>query len=314
MPSQAVACRCCGSTNTQRVGRGARGRKFAGARLKPERDGGWFYRCGRCDLLMRHPLLSQAQYLALYAPSAGDHWTSGALRPDQQRVCDHIQQRWPEGGSVLDVGCASGDLLAALGTRFAKYGIEPSADACARAQALGVRVLCATVEDLNAVVGDGVPMFDVITAVDVIEHVPNPLAFLQALAPHLKRGGRILVSTGNSRAVAWRVCGPAYYYAHYFEHVSFISERWCDHVTAHGLQAEVLNEGFRYDTAVRADGSARTKMALRFVGNLLLSTVEQGLLLHLPSPARQLGLRVMVGQPGLFADHIMASFAAHPID
>jgi 2-polyprenyl-3-methyl-5-hydroxy-6-metoxy-1,4-benzoquinol methylase len=309
MPLHAVACRCCGATRTRLVGRGARGRKFAGARLKPELDGGQLYRCPRCDLLMRHPLLSAAQYLSLYAPSAGDHWTRAALRPDQQRVCAYLQQLLPKGGTVLDVGCSSGDLLHALGARYTKYGVEPSADACTRAQALGVQVLSATVEGLaERLVHDDLK-FDVITAVDVIEHVPNPLAFLQALAPHLRAGGRIIVSTGNSRTWAWRLCGPAYYYAHYFEHVSFISERWCRYVAQQGLQAEVLHARFRYDTAVQLGVTARLQMVWRFVGNALLSAVEQTLLLHLPTAARRLGLRVMVGQPGLFADHMMVSFS-----
>jgi SAM-dependent methyltransferase len=308
MPA-AVTCRCCGSRQTRPIGRAARGRRFAGVMMKPERDGGWLFRCQQCDLLMRHPLLPAEEYLALYAPSAGDHWTQSALRPEQLRICEHLAQLLPSGGSVLDVGCSSGDLLDALGPDFQKFGIEPSADARQRAEALGIQVVCEAVEQLQA----SALRFDVITAVDVIEHVPDPLAFLRTLAKNLKPGGQIVVSTGNSQARAWRLIGAPYYYSHFFEHVSFISDRWCDYAAQQGFRVQVLQAFFQHQGSTPTGLPMRLKSLARLSARWLASLFEQTLLTRLPSAARRLGLRTMVGEPGLFADHILVSFSPTPV-
>jgi SAM-dependent methyltransferase len=304
-PPPTIACRCCGQTNTRLIGRGARGRQFAGAPLNPVRDGGWLYRCEHCDLLMRHPLLSADEYLALYAPSAATFWTGSELRPEQRRIGEHIRRVLPDGGRVLDVGCAAGDLLHALGPAYEKFGVEPSAQARSRAEALGIHVICGAVEELAA----SDLRFDVISAVDVIEHVPNPMDFLRLLARNLNDGGQIVVSTGNSRASAWLLCGPVYYYSHCFEHVTFISDRWCSYAAQHGFRVQVLQALFRHEGAAPVGRARRLKMQLRFALKWLLGGFERAVLLRLPTSTRRLGLRLTLAEPGLFNDHIMVSFS-----
>lgn len=300
-----VACRSCGSAETMVVGRGARGRSFAGVALAPAYDGGWFYRCANCHLLMRHPVLTATQYAKLYALTSGDHWTKADLRAEQVRISEYIRASLPNGGTVLDVGCSSGDLLNSLGSDFSKFGVEPAAEARVRAQRLGITVICDSVEELNA----SHLKFDVITAVDVIEHVSDPLAFLLRLADHLREGGRIIVSTGNADAFAWRVCGLSYYYSHLFEHISFISERWCNYLVGKGFQVDVLQARFPHQGAEPLAGlSAARKYALLCV-KFVPAWLERYVLARLPTSARKLGPRLMLAEPGMFNDHILAVFA-----
>jgi SAM-dependent methyltransferase len=299
-----MKCRGCGSSNTQLVGRGARARRFAGLQLNPELDGGWLYRCEECDLLLRHPILSPGDYVALYGPTASDHWTKPELRPEQRRIRDLVLERLPEGGSVLDVGCSSGDLLCALPASIEKYGVEPSAQASARAEALGVRVLCATVNELPQCS----KRFDVITAVDVIEHVESPLLFLQGLARNLAPGGQIVVSTGNSRTPIWMFVGPGYYYSHVFEHLSFISVRWCKYVSANGFEVEIVDPLFAHRDSASLSLVQRVRKYLLFVAKIPLSRLERLILMRLPTPAKRLGPRLMLGEPGMFRDHLLVSF------
>jgi SAM-dependent methyltransferase len=299
-----VICRSCGSDNIWLVGRGARARRFAGLPLNPELDGGWLYRCGKCDLLLRHPILTAQQYVSLYAPTASDHWTKTELRPEQKRIRDLIVARLPDGGRVLDIGCSSGDLLCALPSVIEKFGIEPSAGASARAKALGIRVLCATVNELPG----HFELFDVITAVDVIEHVEDPLSFLQGLTRNLAPGGQIIVSTGNSRASMWMFVGPGYYYSHVFEHLSFISARWCEFASAHGFEVEIIDPLFAHHDSSVQGSLRRLRKYLMFSIKVVLSGLERGILLKLPTTAKRLGPRLMLGEPGLFGDHLLVSF------
>ena len=298
-----IACRCCGSARTRLFGRAARARSFAGVPLAAPLDGGHLYRCTQCDLLMRHPLLTADAYVALYAPSAGDHWTKASLRPEQQKIRDHVWRVLPQGGRVLDVGCASGDLLEALGPAYQKFGVEPAAQARARAQALGVQVVCSAVEEL----GSSALKFDLITAVDVIEHVPDPLAFLRTLTRNLAAGGQIVVSTGNSRARIWLLCGPSYYYSYFFEHLSFISPQWWAHVANQEFEVTIIDPLFSHQEAQPLGKVRYAQKLARLGAKMVLSWLERAVLLRLPTLSRRLGLRLMLGEPGLFKDHVMAA-------
>src|SRR5207248_700328 len=63
------------------------------------------------------------------------------------------------------------------------------------ARAKGLKVRQASAENL-----DDVETFDVITMLDIIEHLPDPLRVLQAAHRALKPGGELVVYTPNHRA------------------------------------------------------------------------------------------------------------------
>lgn len=93
-------------------------------------------------------------------------------------------------GSVLDVGCGRGDLLARLGG-YERHGVEIS-DA-------GLELARKRLPDVEFAAGDvqdGVPFegpFDVVTAVNVLEHLERPAAGVAALAGVQRTGGLLVV-------------------------------------------------------------------------------------------------------------------------
>ena len=104
------------------------------------------------------------------------------------------------GLAVLDIGCGAGIAAEALARRgFYVLGIDaaPETIAAARAHAVGqnlpLQYRVATAEDLAK---DG-RRFPIVTALEVIEHVPNKLAFLQTVARVTEPGGLIVLSTLN---------------------------------------------------------------------------------------------------------------------
>lgn len=229
-----TACRTCGSHRVTRLGRLPDVDVFAGQRLPAPLPGGALLRCRDCGFVFRAPLLEPAAYAALYAGGGTEVWEQHAEREDFRRVCAAIGDA-PQ--DVLDVGCYTGDLLAMLPPACRRFGIEPNPGAAARAAARGVTIVAQRWDELGA---DG-PRFDVIVNCDVIEHVPDPRAFLATLAGRLKPGGRLLVTTGNAEAWPWRLAGARFWYAWFPEHISFVGPRWLRRMApAAGLRIEAL--------------------------------------------------------------------------
>ncbi len=106
-------------------------------------------------------------------------------------------------GRILDVGCGAGLAAEALARQgHAVLGIDAAGEtlaagrAHAAGQGLDIEYRQATTTDL---VHEG-QRFAAITALEVIEHVPDQPGFLRDLAALLEPGGRLFVSTLNRTA------------------------------------------------------------------------------------------------------------------
>mgnify|MGYP001033588243 CR=1 FL=1 len=109
--------------------------------------------------------------------------------------------------AVLDVGCGGGllsEALARVGARVTAIDLAPNLLKVARLHGLesGVKVEYrqTTVEAL----AEEVPAsFDVVTCMEMLEHVPDPASIVRACATLLKPGGRLFLSTLNRTPAAF---------------------------------------------------------------------------------------------------------------
>jgi 2-polyprenyl-6-hydroxyphenyl methylase/3-demethylubiquinone-9 3-methyltransferase len=120
-------------------------------------------------------------------------------------IVDHVERRFPgrSGLSLLDVGCGGGIAAEALAARgFEVLGIDAAAAtidvARAHADQRGLP-LAYRVATAEAVLTEG-RRFSVVTALEVIEHVPDPRAFVAVLARLTEPGGLLFLSTLNRTA------------------------------------------------------------------------------------------------------------------
>lgn len=105
----------------------------------------------------------------------------------------------PLGGkTALDVGCGAGLLaepLARMGAKVTGIDAAPENAAVAAAHAeeagLDIRYLAGELEGL------GGERYDLVTAMEVVEHVTDPAGFVAGLAAALAPGGLLVMSTPN---------------------------------------------------------------------------------------------------------------------
>lgn len=97
--------------------------------------------------------------------------------------------------SVLEIGCNAGVALDYCRTRWpAKkvIGLEPSAYGVVGSRVLDLPILASYLAEAHALKD---PQFDFIYATEVLEHVADPVQFLQELRAHLTANGIILLTT-----------------------------------------------------------------------------------------------------------------------
>jgi len=130
---------------------------------------------------------------------------------------DYVEARAGLAGKyVLDVGCGGGLLAEAMARRGARVtGIDLAPEALAVARLHAVESGAAVEYRLVAVeaLAESAPAkFDLVTCLEMLEHVPDPAAVVAALGRLAKPGGHIICSTinRNIRAFALAILGAEY--------------------------------------------------------------------------------------------------------
>lgn len=129
------------------------------------------------------------------------------LNPVRLRyIRDQVDRNWGldetglkplAGKRAADVGCGAGLLaepLARLGAAVTGIDAAPETIEAARAHALGQGL------DIDYRVGGAEALegrFDLVTSLEVVEHVADPAAFVAALAAAVAEGGVLILSTPN---------------------------------------------------------------------------------------------------------------------
>ncbi|SJZ81862.1 bifunctional 2-polyprenyl-6-hydroxyphenol methylase/3-demethylubiquinol 3-O-methyltransferase UbiG [Novilysobacter spongiicola] len=112
-----------------------------------------------------------------------------------------------EGASALDVGCGGGLLSEALareGARVTALDLAPELVKVAKLHGLesGVAVDY-RLQSVESLAAEQPGTFDVVTCMEMLEHVPDPGAVIDACARLLKPGGRLFLSTLNRTPAAF---------------------------------------------------------------------------------------------------------------
>jgi SAM-dependent methyltransferase len=158
-----------------------------------------------------------------------------------------LRQRYPElsgqNVSFLDVGCGWGRLLkAATEYGWSSKGLETSSKAL---EFIGKNFPNLDVEQSYLdTMGKEPSSFDLISMVEVIEHIDQPKLLLEQVHDHLCDEGLLLVQTGNIESFTAQKAGMEWPYIK-AEHVSYFSMSSLAHVLQDsGFEVLEMKKGF----------------------------------------------------------------------
>jgi SAM-dependent methyltransferase len=144
-----------------------------------------------------------------------------ALRATFKRLLRNLAHRRLTGGALLEVGCGYGYLLDEARAYFDfRLGTEFSLEGAEIARATGAEVLVGGIEQISAE-----RKFDCILAIQVIEHVYQPLTFVKQLIRHTQPGGHVMVATPDIGGVLRKAMGRYWPSFKVPEHVGYFDFR-----------------------------------------------------------------------------------------
>jgi len=148
--------------------------------------------------------------------------------------------------------------------------VEISALASERLNAAGIPTFNGRVEDFRSDT-----RFNLAIAIEVIEHVSDPVSFVTAIGDLLAPGGRLFLSTGNTRSVTAKRSGLGWYYLDPPAHLSYFNDRnivqllrrgGFDEVKVHRFGFKWVELALRY----RATGALPLLDALNYPSGMLV--------------------------------------------
>jgi len=168
--------------------------------------------CRACSLVYLDPRPSWDEARKFYPPEYAPHrvkaasWLERLIRGGGLRKKRDIVLRHKQGGSLLDVGCATGDFLSLMSEdgRWNVWGVEadPQAAGCATRVA-GAEVVCGRAEDVDYPPSS----FDVVTMWHVLEHLHDPKRALRRVRRALRHDGVLIVAVPVLDSVDARLFG-----------------------------------------------------------------------------------------------------------
>jgi len=253
-----------------------------------DKNGFELARCGECETLYVDPCPTAAQLAPLYAdspstrywaevffPTVAEPRRARIFRPRVERIIALMERERRPLDSVVEVGAGAAVFLEEL--RKARptlsiRAVEPGRALAAQCRDKGFATFEGFVESLGDMPG-WAGSADLVVCFEVIEHTPDPLAFVTALAALAKPNGTVLMSGLCGDGFDIRTLGARSNAVSPPHHVTFLSRRGAAALLGRAglVQAEVFTPGeLDVDIVLNALKYDRTAVADPFLRALLL--------------------------------------------
>ena len=227
-------CLCCGSDDLRGVlDLGIQPPANSYTRIAAEKVGEYplgLNVCGHCWHAQLSFCVDRQEIFDSYSYVSG---TSGTLQRFFKWFAASLAARLPANARVLELAANDGSLIKEMQSAGIDcVGIDPARNIVEKAQAEGLPI----VRGYWPSAADQVSgQFDVIVCMNVVAHVDNPKAFVEACRTKLAPGGVLLIQPSQAR-----MFGNYEFDTCYHEHISFFNTRSMD-VLAKSVGLELVN-------------------------------------------------------------------------
>ncbi len=165
-----------------------------------------YVRCKACGLIYIRCRPDEAEISQYYPEHSYYTYQSTGQgvtpRPYHERLATSINQLAGGFGRLLDVGCGDGSFLAAMTLLgWEGIGTETHIPTVERLNSQGFNVMAGKLEELNFPDGH----FNLMSMLEVIEHLHNPLEAVQEAHRLLAPNGMLYITTPNIRSVEFQL-------------------------------------------------------------------------------------------------------------
>ena len=217
-------CNCwlCGSTATveKKAGLKSQALSIEDFKVTDKRYGIFLsiFECSHCGFLFCPDGRDVEKF---YVGMADSQYEAGraSRRLQARKIIQKLKDRGVHSGKLLDIGAGSGALVQeAILSGYDAEGLEPCRWMVSNAETLDVPVRQGTLETYQSS-----KSYDIITCVDVVEHVPNPDGLIAGIASKLKPGGIALLITPDYNSWARKIL--KYRWWHFrIAHISYFTK------------------------------------------------------------------------------------------
>jgi len=186
---------------------------------------GNLYQCDKCRFVQCFDFLEPGSFYEEMIDS--DYVISQNARYKEMSKILSFAQPFLGGGSLLDIGAGTGMLVKkATELGYCAVGIEPANQFCDIAVESGLNVIQGVFPSEKVV-----DKFDVITLIDVIEHVNQPVEFLSQVKRNLNLRGFVVISTPDCNSIVARTLKWKWW--HYrVAHIGYFNQFYLDQAMA----------------------------------------------------------------------------------
>ena len=140
--------------------------------------------------------------LSLIFSNTNDNQKVGFQIEQQRKISSEIVEKilpFKNLGNWLDIGFGNGSLLfTAQEYGFKTVGVDLRKDNVDIMKNIGFEVYCDLVENINFF-----KFFDVVSLMDILEHVPFPKSTLKTIASIMKKKACLIMSMPNTESIIW---------------------------------------------------------------------------------------------------------------
>lgn len=179
--------------------------------------------CKQCGFVFSSRLPEEAELLDLYHTYTytENYYVSPITIIRYKELLDNFE-KYRKLNRILELGCGYGiflDIAKEMGWEC--YGIEVSEQAVVHNLKKGLNVYKGKLKN----VVNQLPLFDVVVAIEVIEHLSFPNEEIKFLKQIIRQGGLLYITTPNFNSLSRILAGSRYSVICYPEHVSYFTPK-----------------------------------------------------------------------------------------